>query len=444
MKVKRLPVDTGESGWNAILPPPDAAEELSAEVSADFLVIGAGFAGLATARRLAEIDDRARVAILDATRVGRGPAGRNTGFMIDLPHRLVAEGYAGHLEEDLLEAAANREGIRFARRMAEEFGLGGEAFAMSGKVNAAATERGCAHNLAYARHLEDMGEERRMLDASEMAELTGTDYYAGGLFTPGAAMIQPAMFVRGVARGLGRSGVSVYENSPVLSLDRRDGVWLARTPRGSARAPRAILCVNGHANSFGRFRRRLLHVHLYASMTRALTEDERRRLGGASRWGATPADPLGSTVRRISGTGGDRIVVRNRFTCDPSIQVSEGRLARMARTHDASFAARFPMLAGVGMEYRWAGRLCLSRNAEPALGEIDEGLFSACCQNGLGAAKGTLHGMLMAEMASGRRSELLDRALARPGPSRLPPEPFAAIGANARLRWGEYMAGREI
>ena len=74
-----------------------------------------------------------------------------------------------------------------------------------------------------------------------------------------------------------------------------------------------ILAVNGHAESFGYFERRLMHVFTYASMTRALTVDEVARLGGAPIWGATPADPMGTTVRRISGVGGDRIVIRNRF-----------------------------------------------------------------------------------------------------------------------------------
>lgn len=187
-----------------------------------------------------------------------------------------------------------------------------------------------------------------------------------------------------------------------------------------------------------------MHVHLYASMTRTLTRDECNRLGGEAKWGITPSDPMGSTVRRISGTGGDRIVIRNRFSYDPSIQVSDARLARMAHDHDKAFAARFPMLEGVSMEYRWAGRLCLSRNGAPALGEVDEGLFTACCQNGLGTAKGTLHGMLMAELASGHGSDLLNMVMDQPRPSRLPPEPIAWLGANATLRWSEYKAGREL
>lgn len=443
MKVRRLPVDTGPAGWNEILPAAGAPEVLEEHITADWLVIGAGFAGLAATRRLAQLHPGARIVLLEARRVGEGPAGRNSGFMIDLPHHLTSEGYGGQMESDRAEARANRAGIAFAAGMAGEFGLSREAFNPSGKTNAAASERGHKHNMDYAAHLANMGEACEMLDAAQMREMTGSTYYQSGLFTPGAVMIQPALFVRSVACGLKSGRVSVFENSPVTELNRQ-GDWTARTGKGSVTAPRVILGVNGHANSFDQFRGRLMHVHLYASMTRALTPEECRKLGGAARWGVTPADPMGSTVRRISGTGGDRIVVRNRFTYDPSMQVSEGRVARMARDHDRSFAARFPALQGIGMEYRWGGRLCLSWNSVPALGEVDEGLYSACCQNGLGTAKGTLHGMLMAELASGERSELLDEVMAQDAPRRLPPEPFACIGANAVMRWGEIKAGREL
>ncbi|MEM1302951.1 MAG: FAD-binding oxidoreductase, partial [Pseudomonadota bacterium] len=220
--------------------------------------------------------------------------------------------------------------------------------------------------------------------------------------------------------------------------------WEAVTPAGRARAPKVVLAVNGHAESFGRFRGRLLHVFLYASMTRALRDDEIANLGGQTRWGLTPADPMGSTVRRIAGTGGHRIVIRNQVTYDPKLKVSEARVRQMGARHDRTFAKRFPSLKGIDMEYRWAGRLCLSWNGAPALGEIEEGLFSACCQNGLGLARGTLHGMAMAELACGHDSDLVDYVMAQGTPSRLPPLPFTYLGASARMAWGQWKAGREL
>jgi len=433
-RITRLPTDPGPAAWNAILPSADPAVPLEGATTADWLVIGAGFAGLAAARRLSELHPGDRITVLDATRVGEGPAGRNSGFMIDLPHDLTSDDYGGGKDHDRAEIRLNRTGIDYAADMARAFGLGDEAFARSGKINGAATDKGHRLNLDYARHLAGLGEASELFDATAMRDLTGTDYYRSGLFTPGAAMIQPALFVRGVARGLLSNRVRVHENSPVRGLARH-GDWIAETDMGQVTAPKVILAVNGHVQSFGHYGGRLLHVFTYASMTRALTADEIARLGGRPRWGITPSDPMGTTVRRISGKGGDRIVIRNRFTCDPSMEVPPARIARVARDHDRAFAARFPMLSGVSMDYRWGGRLCLSRNGATAFGEIEEGLFSACCQNGLGTAKGTAHGKLAAELASGETSDLLGQVLAGPTPGRLPPEPVAALGANALMRW---------
>lgn len=444
---RRLPRDPGASGWNALLPAPAPARVLDEPRSADWLIIGGGFAGLAAARRLSQLRGGDRVALLEATRIGAGPAGRNSGFMIDLPHELNSSDYAGaEAEADARATAMNRAAIAFAREAAEEYGLPAEAIDPCGKINGAASAQGLAHNASYARHLAAMGENCQLLDAAEMRARTGTEYYFGGLFTPGAAILQPAMFVRGVADGLART-IDIYEDSPVTALSRVGngrGLWRAETPGGSITAPKVILAVNGHVESFGFFERRLMHVILYASMSRALSDAEARRLGGERKWGITPCDPMGSTVRRISGTGGDRIVIRNRVTYDPSMEASGARIAAMARWHERAFAARFPMLDGVTMEHRWGGRLCLSRNSAPAFGEVDEGVVAACCQNGLGAAKGTFSGMMAAELSAQGDSPLLADMLAQPGPSRLPPEPFASLGASAYLRWKEHRAGREL
>ena len=443
MKVSHLPVDPGPTAWNCLLPQAAEAQVLEGAHTADWLVIGGGFAGLAALRRLSQLHPHDKIILLEAKRIAEGPAGRNSGFMIDLPHDLASEDYGGGLAADLRQIRDNRAAIAFAKDMADEFDLPREAFNLCGKFNAAATAKGHKHNQDYAAHLSKMDEPWEIYNPAQMAELTGSHYYQSGLFTPGAVMLQPAMYIRGIAGALASEYREIHENSPVIDLDHNDD-WTAQTPSGQVTAPRVILAVNGHVNSFGFFKRQLMHVFTYASMTRALTSEEVKALGGQANWAATPADPLGTTVRRVSETGGDRIIIRNRASFDPSMEVSQARMRSVARTHDASFTARFPMLKAVAMQYRWGGRLCLSRNTVSAFGEVAPGLFSACCQNGLGTAKGTLHGMLAANLASGHRSDILTDVLTQDAPSKLPPEPFAWLGANALMKWGEWTAGAEL
>ena len=439
---RRLPVHPGPAGWNAILPPRAAPLRLEGKVAADFAVIGAGFAGLSAARRLSQLEPGAKIVVLEAGRVAEGPAGRNSGFMIDLPHDLASDNYSGDGSADRNQIRMNRTGIDFARGAADEYGMEREVFDPSGKINAAATKAGHEHNVAFAKHLETLGEPSDLLDAGAMEALTGTQFYRSGLHTPHAVMIQPAAYIRALADGLAPL-VALHEQSPVTGMRSAAGTWTLATTDGSVEAPRVILAVNGHAESFGFFKRRLMHVFTYASMTRSMTEKQITTLGGESRWSITPADPMGVTVRRIAGTGGDRIVVRSRFTYNPSMMVSDRFLENVAGLHRQKFLGRFPMLSDLEMEYSWGGHICLSWNNVPAFGEIEPGLFAACCQNGLGVAKGTLSGIAAAELACGFDSDAVAALLAEAEPRRLPPEPLAWLGANATMRWKEWRAGRE-
>ncbi|MEM6374367.1 MAG: NAD(P)-binding protein, partial [Pseudomonadota bacterium] len=70
MRVSRLPRDPGPAAWNRLLEDPAPASRLEGDITADWLVIGAGFAGLAAAHRLSKEAPGARIVVLDAVRVG--------------------------------------------------------------------------------------------------------------------------------------------------------------------------------------------------------------------------------------------------------------------------------------------------------------------------------------------------------------------------------------
>ncbi|MHA6645453.1 NAD(P)/FAD-dependent oxidoreductase [Mesorhizobium sp. A623] len=442
--IKRLPVDTGTSGWLAISDRTMPVRTLDNDVHADWLIVGAGFAGLSAARRLAQLRPGDKIVVVDARELAQGPAGRNSGFMIDVPHNLTSGEYSVADEASTkLEIEQNRLAISFAAHAAAEYGMSGETFDPAGKINAAATERGIKLNADYTASLKRIGEESRLLDAAEMREITGSTYYLGGLYTPGAVMIQPADYIRGLARGL-HSKIDLFENSPVVELRRDGNNWTARSHRGSVTAPKVILGVNGHIQEFGHFLGRLMHVFTYASMTAFFSQLEfGARPAGRERWGLLPADPMGATVRKITTGGRSRIVIRTRYTYDPSIKVSQKRVTQIAAEQRHSFNARFPDLAKLPFEFSWAGRLCLSWNHVPAFGEVEENLYSACCENGLGTVKSTLAGMMAADLATDTDSGQLEKYVDQPEPKKLPPEPLAWLGANAVIRWHELRAGRE-
>ena len=440
---RHLPLHRGPAAWSVILPGQEPPQPLEADITADVVIVGAGFAGMAAARRLTQLEPQARIVVLEAGRVAEGASGRNSGFMIDLPHELTSEDYAG-AGDDRAIIKLNRQAQGFAREAVEDYGISPAYFDPVGKVNGAVSAAAHAHNQSYARHLAGLGETSEVLDARAMRDLTGSSHYQSGLYTPGTVMLQPAGYIRGMARGLRRDGVDIYEHSPAQKITPHGRDWQCITPGGKVTAHRVILTVNGHLESFGVERGRLMQLFLFATMTPDLSPEQIKALGGAARWGITPSDPMGTTVRRIdTGQGGNRIVTRTCAVLRPGMAARKADVARAARIMQRKFDARFPQLGGMRMEHTWAGHLCLSLNGVSVMRELAEGVVSGCVQNGLGTTRGTLTGMGAAEIACGQTSDITAHFGAEDRPKLLPPQPFREWGANTVLRWKEYKAREE-
>ena len=436
----KLPKHTGVSAWVAMLPRRIERPRLEGSATADVVIIGAGFAGLSAARRMSQLDPNLQVAVLEAGVIGEGAAGRNSGFIIDLPHEVSSDDYGGESANKSKEQILiSRTAIALAKAMAEEQGWSREIFDPCGRYSVAISKEGDEHLVSYAGQLDKLGEAYRLLDAQEIAAVTGTRSYTSALFTPGTVIVQPAAYIRGVADCL-REPITVYERTPAVSFESSGQGWLVKTPKGSVSTDKVILANNGHAESFGFFKGRLLHIFTYASMTRAFDPG---RLAGERKWAATPALPTGTTVRRVPGERGDRILIRSRYTYHAGQVVSEGSLRRAGAQHDRKFKARFPGLGDIGMEHRWAGAMAVTWNSVPAFGEIERGVFAACGCNGVGASKATASGIAAAEMMLGHSSELTRIYQCFEAPKALPPQPFTAIGAKANLAYREWSAGGE-
>ncbi|QLF71805.1 FAD-binding oxidoreductase (plasmid) [Peteryoungia desertarenae] len=440
---ERLPARLGPAAWNDILGPQSLPEPLQEDHVADFVIIGGGFAGLSAARRLRQLQPNARLAVLEAARLAEGSAGRNSGFMIDLPHELRSDDYAGNGDDKGI-IALNRKAIAFAGEAVEEYGIDQNFFDRAGKVNGAVSAIADARNRSYAAHLATLGEASELLGPEQMREMTGSSHYVSGLYTPGTVMLQPAGYIRGLGAGLQAQGVRIFENSPVVGFEREGAGWRVRTTKGSISTGRVIVTVNGHLESFGFERGRLMQLFLFAVMTPELDSASISRLGGRPRWGITPSDPMGTTVRRIdTAQGGNRIVTRTCAVLRSNCVVRPSDLTRAARIMQRKFDVRFPQLAGMAMEYSWSGHLCLTMNGVAVARQLEDGIYSGCIQNGLGTVRGTLTGIAAAELACGETSMITSHFTREPRPTRLPPQPLREIGANLVLRWKEWKAREE-
>ncbi len=429
MKIDRLPRDDRANGWSGILAPREAGPSLSGDVAADWVVVGAGYAGLAAARRLAENRPEDRIVVLDAGEAGESASGRNSGFAIDLPHNVGSS--LDELEGSHRFMRLARAAIDHLERTVETAGIDCD-WSRAGKYHAAVSARGARDVLEpFVRELDALGEPYTWLDEAEVAEKIGSAHFTAAVHTTGCVLMNPAALTRGLAGSLPEP-VSLFENSPVTDVDFRNGVHLS-TPAGSVRAPRMILAVNGFAERFGYLTRNLLHVVAHASLTRPLSEAERRAYGVADAWGLTPVNAFAGITMR--STDDHRILIRQGFDYRPSQRFPDIERQVVQRQHKALFDARFPMLPSVGIEHTWSGFVCLSRNGAPGFGQLAPNIWTSVCQNAVGVTKGTIGGLLAADMATGRDNPLIADMKSLGTPSRLPPRPFLDLGAHARFRW---------
>ncbi|RWA97288.1 MAG: FAD-binding oxidoreductase [Mesorhizobium sp.] len=439
-RARRLPAHGVESGWAALLPPRTPTPELDRTITVDVVIIGAGFAGLAAATRLAHLRPGLSVAVIDADVVGNGASGRNSGFIIDLPHDISSGNFGvDAVTKSHNEIVVARTAIQHYARLAEENGWDKYVFDRSGKYSVAMTDAGTEHLATYSSKLNSLSEPHQLLGAEEIEEVTGTRSFKSGLFTPGAVMVQPTALVRAIA-DLFREPVRLFERTPALSIETSSSGCTVKTPKGELRAGRVILATNGHAESFGFGTGQLLHLFTYASLTEPFDPST---LAGSRKWGATPAAPMGTTVRRINEADGDRILIRSRYTYNPKIEVGAGSIKCASDLHDRKFADRFPDHRHLKMQYRWAGAMALTWNSVPLFGQVDDCIFAACACNGIGGTKATAAGIATAELVAGHRSQLGEIFRSFEKPQALPPQPFTDVGARLNLAYRQWRAGRE-
>ena len=415
VKINHLPINDKTNGWSGILTPRKPKPALSGVKKAKWLVIGAGYAGLAAARQLANNQPDEEIVLIEAGEVGENASGRNSGFAIDLPH--VTSSSMDELEGSHSYMLLARKAIEDHEHNIAKFDIECD-WQQRGKYQTASSDRGVKELLEpFAKELEALNEPYEWIDKDDLAKRLGTSHFKGAVYTPGCRLLNPAALVRGLADSLPEN-VTVYENSPVISLDT-DSKIVAKTSAGEVQAEQLILTVNGFADHFGFYQRKLLPFAANASLSRQLTPDEREALGCEENWGITPANAFASITMRF--TSDHRLLIRNNIYYNPKMRETNAYRNKIAAQHKRLFDERFPMLTNVEMEFMWTGYVCLSQNGAPGFGKLADNIHTSVCQNAIGVCKGAVGGMLAADMACGVDNELIGHMQSLGEPDKLPP-----------------------
>jgi glycine/D-amino acid oxidase-like deaminating enzyme len=406
--------------WAATACAAPATPPLQNSVAADVVVIGAGYAGMSTALHLAERGTR--VVVLEAREPGWGASGRNGGQVIP----------GLKYDPDELEA---RFGPERGRRLVDFVGRTADVVfdlidrhkmdvphTRSGWIQGAHTAAG----LDLVKRRADQWAKRgvtgaRALEANDAGHLIGTDKYLGGWVDPRGGGIQPLSYAREMARAAIAAGAAIHGRSPVKKLERKGGKWVAVTASGaSVTADRAVVATGGYTGDLvPKLRTTVIAPNSFQVATAPLSDNVARSI--------LPEGHVTSDTRQLLFYF--RRDHKNRFIMGGRGPFREPRgpgdwdhLERIA-------SKLFPQLKDVPIEFRWCGRVTLTRDFLPHLHEPEPGLLVDIGCMGRGVGLQSAMGRAMAEyIATGNEAALP-----------LPVVPMRALPFHGLHR--AYMAG---
>jgi glycine/D-amino acid oxidase-like deaminating enzyme len=419
-------------GWNALLPIRAPSLAVPATRRFDTIVIGAGYTGLAAARRIAESRPDKAVLILDAGIVGEGSAGRNSGFVINLPHNTRLGGHHSPTESARKQIRVYAAGLSWLENLVRKHRIECD-WSPIGKFHAAATEGGERNLRATLNQYRTWGIRLTEYSRESLREKIGSDYFHYGFHSLNNVFVQPASLIRGLADSL-PPNVTLLEDTAVLGISANSPFSVA-TSKGEFISDQLVVANNGFARSLGLLRDRLITIFTYAAITPPLPQEELRKLGNKAEWGVIPANRLGATLRRTSD---GRLLVRSGY----SYEREQAPCDTLALLTDI-YRRRYPKMRSHSFDYLWGGTTALTRNGATFFGQPRPGLYVSAGCNGAGVLKGTTFGKLLGEMVVGAQSRDLTDVLAMEGPSWIPPEPFRRIGVLSSIRYQATLAGLE-
>jgi glycine/D-amino acid oxidase-like deaminating enzyme len=436
---RSLAASAFDSMWLDI--PRPSYEALSGSVTADLLVVGAGYTGLWTALHAAQRNPNQKVVLVDAERVGWAASGRNGGFVdASLTHG-AANGKARWPNEiDTLEAmgSENLDGMQ-----ADITQLGLDVDWQRTGMLSVATE---PHQVTWLQQAAKDGEGQFVTQDEVRAEVASPTYLAG-LFSPDStAIVHPAKLAFELARACADAGVHIFEHTNITAMDGGSAPITFSAGSGAVIAKQAVLATNVFPSLVVRNRLQTVPVYDYVLATEPLTDEQLSRIGWANRQGiGDSANQFHyyrlSADNRIVWGGYDAIYHFGR-----KVKAAYEDRQASYRSLAAHFFITFPQLEDVRFSHRWAGaidtntRFCahwgMARGGRVAYVNGFTGL-------GVGAARFAADVSL--DLLEGRPTKRTELEMVRKRPLPFPPEPLASIGIQA-TRWSldraDHSAGR--
>ncbi len=409
-----------------------ARPPLDGSTRADVAILGAGYTGLWTAYELLRREPSMNIVVVEADIAGFGASGRNggwcssdTGASLGLLARRFGRDRARAVQlamyrtVDEVGALAHDEGIDAA------FRKGGMLFVARGEAQRPALRE------AYGEYERlGFGERYQLLDVADLSRRVRVHDACAALYTQECAVLHPGRLVRGLAAAVERRGARIVERTRATGWTGGRAPVL-HTERGDVQARTVVLAGEAYLSQMRPLHRALLPVYSLIVLTEPVSEARWEEIG----WQQQECmASMRVTVDYLSRTTDGRILVGGRGAPYAYGSAMREEMGRHQPTHAMlrrMLVEWFPSLRGVRFTHAWGGAVGIPRDFVPSI-RFDRaaGIAAAHGYTGHGVAFARLAGSALAELITGRESELTELPFVGHRSRKWEPEPLRWLGVR--------------
>jgi glycine/D-amino acid oxidase-like deaminating enzyme len=265
------------------------------------------------------------------------------------------------------------------------------------------------------------------MDVAETSRWARSERSLGSVYTPHCAAVHPAKLARGLAVAAERAGVTIYEGSPVESIEP----GLVRTGRGEIRAPTVLQCTEAFSVGLPGGKRRVIPVYSLMIATEPLPSSAWEAIGFEQRPTFNDARHLIIYGQRTAdgrfAFGGRGAPYHFGSAIDPDFE-------REPVTHqriEAVLRHLFPQLGDASVTHAWGGAVAVPRDWTAAVVfDPSTGFGFAGGYVGAGVTASNLAGRTLSDLVLRRDTDLTHLPWVGHRNRRWEPEPLRYLGAN--------------
>ncbi len=417
--------------WTQSKEPRAVHPAVAGDLTADVVIVGAGYTGLATAYHLKIAEPSLKVAVLDAETTGFGASGRNAGFIMTLFGASSGLMKSLHGKEKLAAAHAYMESaIDALEAMVNEHKIDCD-FERSGFLKVAtspAYERRIKDEIELFQSIGAKGFE--WLDAAQVAARVRSPTFMGACWEPHCGLLNPVKWVDALRRLAVARSAKLYEGTRVETVAREGGKFRVATPGGTVTAEKVVFATNGYTHLIPGLASKQVPAFAYIVVTERLSEAQRASIGWAGREGIEDGRNFMHFYRltpdnRILAGGGPGLVPYGGNMDHDAYPKAWAHLERF-------ITATFPQLSGIRITHRWGGAFSVTSDSTPQIGTLHGGaaVYSIGC-TGHGVAMTHMNGRIIRDLVLGRRTELTDLWFVNRRSFPIPPEPICSLAVRA-------------